>query len=281
LRKDFAVKRFFKTAAFKTFAVVMAMLVAGSALSLAMRGQASPIVSAVSWVVSPLQSLCASAANAVQDFFGYFRSSAVLQAQLVEKEAELAQFRDRLVDYDKTRQKLELYEQVLELKEEHRDYKFQEASILGGDPAGQFGGFTLNRGSASGISVNDPVLVGKNLVGVVTAVEAGSCTVKTILNPDVHVIVYETATREIGWTNTTPALAAQGLLSIPELPRSTAMAGGGLVCTSSEGTHYPAELILGTVQEVRMDDQSLSATAIVKPAASFDALRDVFILIDF
>jgi rod shape-determining protein MreC len=275
------VKRFFKTAAFKSFAVLMAVLVAGSALSLATRGKASPVVSALSWVTSPLQSLCASAANSFRDFFGYFRSSAALQAQLAAKEEELALYRDRLVDYDKTRQKLELYEQFLELKEENPKDQFQEASIIGGEPAGQFGSFTLNRGSAAGISVNDPVLVGKNLVGIVTATELSSCTVKTILHPEVHVIVYETATGEFGWTNTTPALAQQGLLSIPELLRSTAIAGGGLICTSSESKYYPAGLIVGTVQEVRMDDQSLSATAILKPAAHFESLRDVFVLTEF
>jgi rod shape-determining protein MreC len=274
-------KRFTKTVAFKTFAAVMAMLVAGAGLSLVSRGKASPVVSAVGWIVSPLQTVCSSVANGFADFFSFFRSSAVLQAELNKKEAELNAYRERLVDYDKTRQKLELYEQFLELKKENPQHQFEEASIIGGDPAGQFGGFTLNRGSVSGVSVNDPVLVGKNLVGIVAAVTATSCQVKTILNPDVHVIVYETATGEIGYTETTPALAQQGLLSIPELLRSSAISGGGQICTSSEGTFYPADLIVGTVQEVRMDDQSLSAVAILKPAANFESLRDVFVLTSF
>lgn len=270
-----------KTAAFKTFAAMMAMLVAGAALSLLTRGHASPAVAAVGWVVSPLQSLCAGAADALQDFFGYFRGTAALRAELALREAELENYRERLVDYDNTLRKLELYEQFLELKKEHPEYMFQEADVIAADAGGQFGSFTLNRGTLSGISVNDPVLVGKKLVGIVTAAEPASCTVRTILHPDVHVIVYETATNEIGWTNAPPALAEQGLMSIPELQRATAMAGGGLICTSSKGRYYPAGLIVGTVQEVRMDDQSLSATAIVRPAANFDALRDVFVLIAF
>lgn len=259
----------------------MAMLIAGSALSLVTRGGASPVVSAVGFVTGPLQSLCAGAADVVQNFFGRFRSSAVLQADLDRKEAELEAYRERLVDYDKTKQKLKLYEGFLELKEENPKDKFEEASIIGGDPTGKFGTFTLNRGSLAGVSVDDPVLSGKNLVGIVTATEPTSCTVRTILYPDVHVIVYETATNEIGSTSATDALAKQGLLCVPDLLRSTAIASDGLICTSSLGKYYPAGLIVGTVQEVRMDEQSLSAVAIVKPAANFESLRDVFILTEF
>jgi len=272
-------KRFWKNAAVRVFAAVLAMLAAGSLLSLALRGKSSPFTSAVGLVTSPLQGLCASLAGYAKDFLSYFESSAVLQEKNAALEAELASTRERLVGYDDAKQKLATYEKFLELKTEHPDFQFAEASITLIDPASQFGTFTLGRGSLSGIKVNDPVLYGKYLVGVVVKVELTTCTVETVLNPRVSVAVYETATGEIGTANTTAALSRQGMCAVPQLPRTTAIIPGALICTSGRGGIYPKDLILGTVIDVVDDDQNVSAIAIVQPAADFAALRDVFVLI--
>ncbi|MCL2105882.1 MAG: rod shape-determining protein MreC [Oscillospiraceae bacterium] len=274
-------RRLFKNTALRLFAVVMAALVAGALLSLALRGGSSPITSAVSVVVSPLQGLCARAANGLQDFFSYFRSSAVLRAEIDRQAKEIEEIRARIVEFDSANQKLALYEEFLELKREKPSYQFAEASVIGKDAAGQFRTFTLNRGSSSGIQVNNPVLYGKYLVGLVTKVELTSCTVRTILHPEVNVSVYETLTGEGRVSNTTVELSQEGLCQVAELDRSTAVATGGYICTSGVGEIYPRDLIVGTVLEVIDDSQSLTATAIVLPAADFDALRDVFVLTSF
>ena len=272
-------KRFFKNAAVRVFAAVLAMLAAGSLLSLALRGKSSPFTSAVGLVTSPLQGLCASLANYVKDFAAYFRSSAVLQQEIDKLLEENASLRERQVDYDDTRNKLVTYEKFLGIKTENPEFKFAVATIIGLDAAGQFGTFTLSRGSASGIKVNDPVLYGKYLVGKVTKTELTTCTVETILNPHVNVAVYETATGEIGTANTTAEFSRQGLCAVPQLPRTTAVIPGALICTSGRGGIYPKDLILGVVTDVIDDDQNVSAIALVQPAADFAALRDVFVLI--
>ena len=272
-------KRFWKNAAVRVFSAVLAMLAAGSLLSLALRGKSSPFTSAVGLVTSPLQGICASLANAAKDFAAYFRSSKLLQEELAEKDEEIKFLRERLVGYDDAKHKLATYEKFLELKTENPEFKFAEAGIIGIDAAGQFGTFTLDRGSASGIRVNNPVLYGKYLVGVVTKAELTTCTVETILNPHVNVAVYETATGEIGTANTTADFSAQGLSAVPQLPRTTAIIPGALICTSGRGGIYPKDLILGTVTDVIDDSQNVSAIALVQPAADFAALRDVFVLI--
>jgi len=272
-------KRFWKNAAVRVFAAVLAMLAAGSLLSLALRGKTSPFTSAVGLLTSPLQGLCASLAGYAKDFAAYFRSSAALQEALDEAQAELDSLRERLVGYDDNKRKLATYEKFLELKTERPDFKFAEASITLIDPASQFGAFTLGRGSASGIKVNDPVLYGKYLVGVVSKVGLTTCTVETILSPHVSVAIYETATGEIGTANTTADFSRQGLCAVTQLPRTTAIIPGAIICTSGRGGIYPKDLILGVVTDVVDDDQNVSAIAIVQPAADFAALRDVFVLI--
>jgi len=272
-------KRFWKNAAVRVFSAVLAMLAVGSLLSLALRGKSSPFTSAAGLVTSPLQGLCASLANRAKGFAGYFRSSAALQKELDEKNKEIASLRKRLVGYDDALKKNANYQKFLGLKKEKPNFKFQEAGIIGIDAAGQFSTFTLDRGSSKGIKVKNPVLCGEYLVGVVVKVESTTCTVETILNPHVNVAVYETASGEIATANTTAEFSAQGLCAVPQLPRTTAVIPGALICTSGVGGIYPKGLILGTVTDVIDDDQNVSAIAIVQPAADFAALRDVFVLI--
>ncbi|MCL2494921.1 MAG: rod shape-determining protein MreC [Oscillospiraceae bacterium] len=272
-------KRFWKNTAVRAFAAVLAALVMGSLLSVASRAKTSPFTSAVGLIAGPLQGLCASLADYAKDFAAYFRSSAALQEELAKKDDELAFLRERLAGYDDALKKLLTYEKFLELKTENPSFQFAEASIIGLDAGGQFATFTLGRGSLSGIKAQNPVLYGKTLVGIVVKVELTTCTVETILNPHVSVAVYETASGEIGTAETTAQLGQQGLCAVPQLPRTTAIIPGTLICTSGRGGIYPKGLILGTVTDVIDDDQGVSAIALVQPAADFAALRDVFVLI--
>ena len=62
---------------------------------------------------------------------------------------------------------------------------------------------TLNKGSINDIRVNDPVIYGEYLVGVVASVTPTQCTVNTILNPNVNVSAYEVRTRDLGFVTST------------------------------------------------------------------------------
>ena len=269
-------KRFFKLAAVRAFAALMALLAAGSLLSLALRGRSSPLTSAVGLVTGPLQGLSASLANAMKDVGAYFISSKALQDVIAGQSGEIAALRERQVDYDELRRLNEVYAKYLKLSEENPDFRYVKATITQTDPSGQFGTFTLGRGSLSGVKVQNPVLDGKYLVGVVVKVDLNSCTVQTILNPKVSVAVYETVSNELGVAENTAALAEHGLCAVPQLARTTSIIPGALICTSGLGGVYPKDLILGTVTDVT--DDSISATAIVQPAADFASLRVVFIL---
>jgi rod shape-determining protein MreC len=144
-----------------------------------------------------------------------------------------------------------------------------------------FCSFTLNKGSSNDVSVNDPVLYGKYLVGVVSSVSATQCKVSSVLNPQVSASAYEVRSRESGFVETTAELSEQGLLRLPGLLRTTAISPGGIVCTSGTGGIYPRDLIIGTVREVISGSQGISSYAVIEPGVDFKQLQDVFILVDF
>ena len=141
--------------------------------------------------------------------------------------------------------------------------------------------FTLSRGSLAGISVQDPVVYGSSLVGVVSAVTPTTCTVRTILNPDVNVSCYEIRTATTGYVTTTAELAEKGLCHMPNLEGTTPVTIGGIVSTSGVGGVYPANLVIGTITEIDDATVDISAAAIIEPAADLKTVTGVFVITEF
>ena len=209
----------------------------------------------MNFVFTPVNRIAAKAASGLSDLRLYFRSAKYYERQVEELQKQLAQSREKVVDYEQLEQKVELYEKFLEIKQEHPEYQFQPASNISSDPTDLYGTMILNRGTIHDVHVNDPVIYEKYLVGVVTSVSATQCTVSTLLNPSVFVSAYEIRTREAGYTETTASLADNGLIRLAGATRTTAMSAGGIVCTSGTGGIFPKDLLIGEITEI---DASLS-----------------------
>lgn len=273
--------RLIKSTAFKVFAVIAAALLAGSAFALVSRSGSSPLTTVTGVVFSPLSRLASRTASALSHLPISFRSASVLSAQVDALKAENERLQEQLVDYEEAKHKNEFYQQFLGLKESHSDYSFAEAAIIGRDAANHFGSFTLNKGALDDIAVNDPVIYGRYLVGVVASVTPTQCTVNTILNPHVNVSAYEVRTRDLGYVTTTTALAQEGQCHMPGLAADTSITVGGIVCTSGVGGIYPRDLILGTIVDVVDGTADISASAIITPSAPLDQLTDVCVITAF
>ena len=139
----------------------------------------------------------------------------------------------------------------------------------------------LNCGSLDGVSVNDPVISGEYLIGVVSEVTPTTCVVLSVFDPQVNASAYEIRTGEMGYTDTTVKMASQNRIRFAGLTKETAIAEGGIVCTSGVGGVYPRGLIIGTVSEVLAEDGDISYYAIVEPEIDIDKIQDAFVITYF
>ena len=273
--------RFVKTPGFKVLIIVLAALFIGSGFAVASRSGSSPVTSFTSIVFAPASRLAGGVSSVLARLPISFRSSSALEKQVKDLQAQVDSLKEQLVDYEQVVHQNEIYEEFLELKEEHSDYSFKEAAVIGKDAAGRNETLILNRGSASGIEVNDPVIYGKYLVGVVTAVTPAQCTVTTLLSPEINVSAYEVRTKELSFVTSTIEHAEKGQCCIPTLSARTAVTAGGMVCTSGVGGIYPRDLIIGTIDDIIDSTIDISAEAIITPGVDFGQLTDVFIITDF
>lgn len=272
---------FFRSKKFKILATVVAALLVGTIFAAVSHDSTSPMSSVLSATFSPIEKFSSFLANKTNGFFVNFRSSATYKEKIDELEDEIEKYQVQLVEYEQMKQKLAVYEEFLDVKEENPDFKFESTSIIARDSADMYYSFVIGKGSNAGIEVNDPVIYGKHLVGVVTSVKLNTAVVKTILNPDVNVGAYDVQSREYGYATTNNDLSSDGKCMLPGLKQSTSITGGSVICTSGIGGIYPKDLIIGTVKEVLNDTQTVSVYAVIEPGVNIDDLQDVFVIKSF
>lgn len=274
-------KRFFHSESFITLLAIVIVLVLGVLCAAFTHNASSPLTSALSAVFSPLQKLSATVSDEMHGLSSAFKSSSVYKKQNEELESELSDYRKKLSDYDEMKKKVDTYEKFYDVKTEHKDFKFSYGTVISRDAADPYGSFTLSVGSKDGIAVNDPVIYGKYVIGVVRKVNLSTCVVYTVLDPRVNIGAYESGTREYGYVSGDASLYRDGLCRLSGLDKDTSIVKSGIVCTSGAGGVFPAGLIIGEVEEVCSDDVSITAYAKIKPYASLSGLTDVFVITSF
>lgn len=274
-------RNFLRSTSFKILLTVAVVLLAGAIAAAALASGTSPLTSAVGTVFSPLSDAAAYISEKFDNFKGGFISSRSYMDRVEELEEQVADYQSKLVDYEKLQKQVEAYEKFLGVKEKNPDFQFVAGTVIGRDAADVFGSFVLNCGSADGVAVGDPVISGEYLIGIVNETSPTSCTVLSVCDPNFSAAAYEIRTGEAGYTQTTTKLGVQGVLKLSGLERDTAVAEGGIVCTSGVGGVFPRGLIIGTVTTVQKEEGDISYYAEVKPEIEISEVQDAFVITDF
>lgn len=275
-------QHFLKSRWFKALLTLFVVLLMGTIYAAVSRNGASPFSSVTGVIFEPLQRSSSFVGDGFRKIGSKFTSTSTYEKQIIDMQDQVENYQKQLIDYEKTKQRLKLYEDFLEIRETHSDFKVEPATVIGRDAANAFYSIVLNKGSADGIKKDDAVMCGNGqLVGVVSKVGKTYCVVSTVFDPSVKISSYEVRTRETGFSTTNVDLSRDKLCRLSGLNRNTAIATGGIVCTSGVGGIYPSDLVIGTVKEVKNDSYDISSYAIITPGFDITRLEDVLIITDF
>lgn len=274
-------KRFFRSKGFKNLVVIAVVIFLGVLTAAFTHNASSPITSALGTVFSPLQKLSAAISENLGEISVSFESASVYEEENKELKKELEEYRKKLADYNEMKKKVDSYEEFYGIKKQNPDFEFSYGAVLSRDAADAYGSFTLNIGSKDGVEVDDPVIYGEYVVGIVKKVNFSTCVVYTIIDPRVNVGALESGTREYGYVSGDSALYKKGLCKLSGLDGSTSVVGGGVVCTSGAGGVFPDGLLIGQVKAVHNDEISSGFYAEVEPFAELSKISDVFVITSF
>ncbi|MBO7690843.1 MAG: rod shape-determining protein MreC [Clostridia bacterium] len=276
------VKGFVRSLWFRILAVILAILVIFLILAAVLGSKSSPLSAVAGTATQPLSRVTSVLGNGFSSIGHFFTRSSTYERRIADLEDKVVSAQKQLADYEETKQKLESYEDFLGIKEEHPDYQVISATVIGKDSANNFTTFVFNKGSASGVKVNDPVIYGDGqLVGVVTKVAPTYCVVSTVLDPKISISAYDIRSRESGYVTNDADIVKKGFCRLSGLDRSTKVAKGGVIATAGVGGIYPRDLIIGTVREVKNGDTDISAYAVIEPNIDVTELNEALIMIGF
>ena len=272
---------FFKSTTFKVLITGAIVLLSASIMATLTSTATSPLTKVVSVITSPLQNVASYFSAKFDTLTGGFISSKSYQDRVSELEEQVAEYQKQLVDYEKTKKQLATYEEFLDVREKNPDYKWVHATVIGRDSAEIFGSFTIDQGSKHGVKINDAVISGEYLIGVVTEVNPTSSVVRSVFDPSVNVAAYEIRTGELGYVCADYKLSVNGQCKLAGLKTDTAISQGGIVCSSGTGGIFPKDLIVGTVKEVHKSETDLSAYAVIEPTVNSKEIHDCFVITSF
>ena len=274
-------KEFFKGKIFKVVLGIFAVILGIMIYQAAKGNYASVPVAVVGTVVTPVVRFSSAVSDKVAGFFNMLLSASENQKENEELKKELAQAYDKLGDYEAYKNENKELKKFLEIKERNPDYKMESAQVIGRDSVNAFEEFTLNKGSLSGIKVNDPVITSEGLVGIVSHVGPTYSVVTTILDPDINIGVINFRTQETGVVSGEASISVKGKTKLRLLPRDTSLVSGDIIETSGVGGVFPEGLLIGTIEVIKAENSGVSMYAEIKPIIDVSDVSNVMILTDF
>lgn len=275
-------KDFFDTWKFKILVIVAVFLVGIMAYAGANGRLTAAPQELLSVVLTPLQKVTSALSGGAASVWEKYTSIDDVMDRNEQLEAENAELRQQMVDYDRIKAENDAYKALARIQDTNSEASYVSAFVIGRDPLDEFGGFTLDQGSTDGVAVNDAIISDRGyLLGVVVEVDATSCKAMTILHPNFNAAGVISRTRENGIITGSADYAADGQCVLTNLDRATEARKGDQVITTGLGGVFPANLLVGTVQEVVPEQSGKSSSAVILPGADPRTVKHVFIITEY
>lgn len=275
-------KEFFHSVKFKILICIAALLLGLMSYVAVAAGTQTLPEQIISTVTYPFVTAANSISDGVNGFIDRWVNADTYKAQNDELRELVTQMYERSADYEELQKENEQLREMLSLSQKHKDLVFSEpCSIIARNANDLYGGFTINQGSSSGISLNDPVITSVGLIGRVTEIAVNYARVSTVLSPQVNVGVYTMNKKTTGVIENSLVNAADGLCLMSNILKDADIAPGDVVVTSGQSGLFPEGLIIGTVKSVYDDPNGLSKHALIEPAENCFAVTSVYAVVDF
>ena len=274
-------KDFFKGFGFKVLAAIALVLV-GIMIYAASTGGMATIPAMLSGaIMTPLQTAASAVSDGFQSFVGIYTDSGELRKENDRLQEEVDKYRQQQIELDELRRQNEYLNEYLRIVESDSSVERASARVIDIDPADKYCNFTINAGTLSGISVNDPVITPQGLAGVVYETGLNYAKVRSILDPATQVSAAISRSGENGMTSGTLSLAKDFKLKLGLLSKEGDTEVGDIIITSGKGGIFPANLPIGEVEEIVPESDGVTLYARIKPYTDFGTLSQVLVITSF
>ena len=241
-------------------------------------GWLAPLRTGVGYVLIPIQ----SGVNRVgvmiyEELADYTKLKTALQEnERLQKEIDrLTEENNRL---SAERFELERLRELYNLDQEYMQYEKTAARVIANDSGDWFQVFRVDKGAADGISVGNNVMAGGGLVGIVTDVGAHYATVRAIIDDSSRVGSMALQSGDTCIVGGDLTLYVEGRLRITNIQKGADVKEGDRIVTSNISSKFLPGILVGYATNITLDNNQLTSSGYLIPAAQFHNLREVLII---
>lgn len=277
LKKKFQFRIHLKS---KHLLVIMTFFCGSAVVSTLASGVTSePLAEAAGMIVVPFE----KSIDGIGSWIGEISQTFQDKQELINKNQELQDAVDTLTEQNniliQNQSELSRLQELYKLDEEYSSYPKVAARIISKDPGNWYDTFMINRGSNDGIRVDNNVISGKGLVGIVTEVGSNWATVRAIIDDSSYVSVMTVGTDDNCVVTGDLELIDEGKLRFSQLyDKDDKVTVGERIVTSNISDKYVEGLFVGYVSELELDTNNLTKTGTIVTRVDFKHLKDVFVI---
>ena len=277
LKKKFQFRIHLKS---KHLLVIMTFFCGSAVVSTLASGVTSePLAEAAGMIVVPFE----KSINGIGSWIGEINQTFQDKQDLIDKNQELQDAVDTLTEQNniliQNQSELSRLQELYNLDEEYSSYPKVAARIISKDPGNWYDTFMINRGSNDGIRVDNNVIAGKGLVGIVTEVGPNWAAVRAIIDDSSNVSAMTVGTDDTCVVEGELELIDEGKLRFSQLyDKDDKVTVGERVVTSNISDKYVEGLFIGYVSEIELDTNNLTKAGTIVTPVDFQHLKDVFVI---
>ena len=204
-----------------------------------------------------------------------------LKAENEQLSAANRELRARLIDYYNVKEENTRLWKFYGLKKEHEDFALIPASALRRDSNDEFGSFTIDKGTASGVKVGNPVMGENGLIGWIAEADAYTAKVVTVLSPQTSIGAVDNASGDKGIITGSAKYAEKNRMIFTKLNSEHKVKEGDIITSAGTAGIYPKGMVLGEVTEIGYDTYDTSYYAVIKPYDDVDKVVDVAVITSY
>ena len=244
----------------------------------AIMGYRSLAKNIVGTVTMPVRWVATTIGNAFQGWGKYFGNMKALNEENKALIDENEALKEQLQNAELLEKENERLRDYLDMKNKYPSFAMEEGMIISHSSGNYITNFTLNRGTLHGVAPNMPVITKDGIVGYVVEVGLNWCMVSTLIETATSVGAYIPRSEVVGIVSGDYSMRQEGTCKIGYIDAGADVVVGDTVYSSGTGSVYPADLKIGTVTAIEVDEYNRTLVATVTPAVNFTELKWVMII---
>lgn len=258
----------------KKFSIILIVIVFSAALVYAnSRGILSGAFNFTNSVTSPVSLFFSQLSQRTSGTFsGIFnlgkvqKENAELKDNINKLRAEVAQLSEAKKENESLKRDLGFIQKT--------NFTYEPAEVIAFDPSNLRSAITVNKGTENGLAAGMAVISDGFMVGRISEITPKTAKVQLITDPNsaIPVTIQDTNTNGI-----TKGEIGYGL-SMEKIPQGDQAKEGATVITSGLGGEIPRGLILGTIEKILRQENSLFVSASIRPSANLSTLYRVLVI---